>query len=142
MTKDNGVQREYYQKTVRPFVYIEDMKLEDFIETEQDTTLSINYYLKNAGALPAKSVQVKTLWDKTPSEHFKTVTYEEFAFKPLIASLFPQQTVSAPADITASQSPFSLSIIKQKPYLHAYIAYEDAGGEIILLQNDWQNSDF
>lgn len=130
MKEDNGVQREYYEKTVRPFVYIEDIKLEDFIETDQDTTMSIKYYLKNAGALPAKSVKVKTLWDKTPDEHFKTVTSEEFAFKPLVGSIFPNQTVSAPADITASQSSFSLSIIKQKPYLHAYIAYNDAGGKL------------
>lgn len=130
MKEDNGVQREYYQKTVRPFVYIENIKLEDFIKTDQDTTVSIKYYLKNAGALPAKNVQIKTLWDKTLNEHFKTVTYEEFAFKPLVSSIFPNQTGTTLADITAPQSSFSLSVIKQKPYLHAYIAYEDAGGKL------------
>ncbi len=35
MKEDNGVQRDYYEKTVRPFVYIEDIKLEDYGFDEQ-----------------------------------------------------------------------------------------------------------
>lgn len=124
-----NLQSDYYQKTVRPFVYFENIALDDFKKTIQDTTVSIKYYLKNVGALPAKEVQSITLWDSAINEKFKTWAYEKFAFLPG-SSIFPNQVVETLADRTTMHSTFLLSAIEKRPYLHTYLVYEDTGGKL------------
>lgn len=112
------IQSDYYQKTNRPFVYVESLSYSSDI-LNKDSNVIISFNLKNVGALPAKDVRSGS-WLRETKEMISKVDTTYFVYN---SSIFPDQGVKSNSSI----GPIPLELFKKSPYILVYIGYSDFG---------------
>lgn len=109
------IQKEYYQKTVRPFLHTDSLTTILFSQ-RKDTTVILKYNIKNSGSQPAKEVACgMMLLEKK---------YEDFPFElgyTVIGSIYPDGQLTA----YYRSARTSLKDIRKSPYIHILVRYKD-----------------
>lgn len=111
------LQGNYYEKTVRPFVYPDSILLKDF--EPADSTYLIYYSVKNVGSLPAKEVRINLDLGTIEDEKY------EVSFPPIgiIMSLFPGQATW----VRYRMGRISIAKLQRHPYIYVFLEFKDAG---------------
>lgn len=131
MRKDNKLQRDYYQKTVRPFVYAHSFTFENIDQPiNKKSKVKIKYSLKNAGVLPAKDIHHTALYQTEVNEKFKSQDVTMLSWKKdeteICSALYPDQ------EIYGFRSKYLKEIAVEElmkyKWIHVFVQYEDPGG--------------
>ena len=127
--KSIKIQSDYYQKTIRPYVYVDSL---GFNVPKKGKIFKIKYHLKNSGSLPALNVNPKLIMSKQDSV---------FEIKEFISGTSPSIFPNKAKIVEHQQGFMPLEVIKEKPFVHILIVYSDFGGnlyyfkEITLVKN-------
>lgn len=116
------MQGDYYQKTVRPFLYVSSYRF-TFSGSDKnpkdDDSVTIAYKIKNVGALPAKGVKSSTaFFDHENRDYRPAYETSEATF-----SIFPDEE----RESFCGFGSISIGELKKRPYIHTWIRYFDAG---------------
>jgi hypothetical protein len=130
MRDDTNLQREYYEKTVRPFVYIDRWTV---VDVEQPLTVGskirLEYHIKNGGALPAKDVWIGSSFHDQVSEQFKRDGKADVRPSDLrtasVTALYPQQEFKSWS--ARDQSLLTIDTLSKAKFVHVGLTYSDAG---------------
>ncbi len=126
MASDNELQREYYQKTVRPFVFIKRV----YYDFGIDSAWKIICDVVNEGAQPAKSVW--GFYDAKPElikgfkdEDFQVSDYDFKTHPADTTGLFRDQVIP----ITFNMGKISIEDVRKLKFIHLIIYFSDIGGK-------------
>lgn len=113
------LQREYYRKTTRPFVYVSRV---EFLYKENKDSFLVAYYIKNVGNLPARDLIMSLHISIEKDMWF--FDGKRFRNEPVISPLYPQQEMPA----TATRFGYLKVNELKGRYLHFIVSYKDMGG--------------
>jgi len=131
MKKDNDLQRDYYEKTTRPFVHAHTLAVTHVDEpVTKDSKVKLAYHIKNVGALPAKEIRNSSEFEEVISEKFKGIKVSNIRWdqgEPLnISGLYPEQeTLGFP---TYDPKIFTVDNLMRHKFAHIVVLYSDTTG--------------
>ncbi len=131
MRKDNKLQRDYYQKTVRPFIYAHTFTFENVDQPiNKKSKVKIQYSLKNAGVLPAKDIHHTALYQTEVNEKFKSQDVSMLPWRKdeteICSALYPDQEIYGFR--SKYRKEITLEDLMKYKWVHVFVQYEDPGG--------------
>jgi hypothetical protein len=115
--------RDYYQKTVRPYLFI------DPHTARTNKTGQFDLLIKNVGVLPAKEVSFVAVFSPKINEQFKSKGQDPplatlAAASGAIGGVFPNQSVWEETQVSTSIPEY----LTKKPFIHLYLDFQDPAG--------------
>jgi len=150
MQKDNRLQKDYYQKTVRPFVYARTIELEHAQQPFRESSkLKIRYTLENVGTLPAMDLHHKIIYEEQVLDSFKKLDVSRVQWNEddtwTSSGLYPNEKIYGFLyDINRQ---IRVEELQKYKWAHILVTYKDAGGKsyfykwIVELRSAWNKTE-
>lgn len=111
------LQSEYYNKTIRPFINIKDVKYTFY---PKDSTWDLSLTATNLGSQPAKDLRSFYTIRKEENREIKLESNEIY-----YSSIFPDQEIN----IDFQRGYDDIGILRQYPYIHINLMFKDSGNK-------------
>ena len=94
-SKAIDMQFEYYKKTTRPFVYVDDVSI--IYQDNDSLMVNVEIQLKNVGKLPATNIALNYPFVSEPNKIWLTIPIEDIGIKNFksLKAVFPEQGMNA-----------------------------------------------
>ena len=111
------LQSEYYNKTIRPFINIKDVKYTFY---PKDSTWDLSLTATNSGSQPAKDLRSFYTIRKEENREIKLESNEIY-----YSGIFPDQEIN----IVFQRGYDDIGTLRQYPYIHINLKFKDSGNK-------------